>query len=86
MLYSLQKKKGLLPVVDWPGRLKISVTSYYTNSLALSLEQILKVLLILVYLKNGQYLDPCILYLKLSLKDTAELAAVMNETPGRVCR
>lgn len=62
----------------------MSVTSYYTNSLALSLEQILKVLLILVYLKIGQYLDPCILYLKFSLKDTAELAAVMNETPGRV--
>lgn len=60
------------------------MTSYYTNSLAWSLEQILKALLIVIYLKIGQFLDPYILYFKFSLKDTAENAAIMDGTPGRV--
>ena len=60
------------------------MTSYYTNSLVLSLEQILKALLIVVYLKMGQFLDPCILYFKFSLEDTTELAAIKGETPVRV--
>ena len=73
-----------MPVVDWTDGLKISVTSYYTNSLALALEQVLKALLIIVYLNIGQFLDTCISCFKFSLKGTAELAAIVDETPGRV--
>lgn len=52
-------------------------------SLALSLEQVLKTLFIVVYFKTGQFLDFCILYFKFSLKDMPELAATMEEAPGR---
>lgn len=64
--------------------MKESVTSFCANSPALSCEQILKALFIVEYLKIESFLHPCILYFKFLLKNTAQLAAVMGETPGRV--